>query len=153
MICDIGRLSLFVLPMCERIAPESYCKPTASLQFVGIRKFIVKVVPIPNSLSTSMVPLCASTIAFAKGNPSPIPCLSLENDCDKPLEDVMYILWVDAASIIRYHNLDTRRQLVPRNTNCCTTFCMVKRIFTILSIASFNQSRSQKEKDDPSQTE
>ena len=44
----------------------------------GIRKFIVKVVPIPNSLSTSMVPLCASTIAFAKGNPSPIPCLSLE---------------------------------------------------------------------------
>ena len=41
----------------------------------------------------------------------------------------MYILWVDAASIIRYHNLDTRRQLLPRNTNCCTTFCMVKRIF------------------------
>ena len=41
----------------------------------------------------------------------------------------MYIFWVDAASIIRYHNLDTRRQLLPRNTNCCTTFCMVKRIF------------------------
>ena len=47
----------------------------------------------------------------------------------KPLKDVMYILRVDAASIILYHNLDTRRQLLPRNTNCCTTFCMVKRIF------------------------
>ena len=33
----------------------------------------------------------------------------------------MYILWVDAASIIHYHNLDTRRQLLPRNTNCCNT--------------------------------
>lgn len=57
--------------------------PTATLlsayNFVGIKKFIKKVVPIPNSLSTSIVPLCASIIAFASGKPRPIPWVSFEN--------------------------------------------------------------------------
>ena len=39
---------------------------------------MVKAVPAPSSLSTSMVPLCASTIALVSASPSPIPCVSLE---------------------------------------------------------------------------
>lgn len=47
--------------------------------FVGFKKFRINVVPVPSLLLTSTVPLCASTIIFARGRPRPIPCLSLEN--------------------------------------------------------------------------
>ena len=42
------------------------------------RKFTEKAVPRPSSLSTSIMPSCASMIVFAKGSPRPIPCVSFE---------------------------------------------------------------------------
>lgn len=58
--------------------PKSCRQMTAAYNFDGTRKFITKVVPNPNLLSTSIVPLCASMIAFASGRPRPMPCVSLE---------------------------------------------------------------------------
>ena len=40
---------------------------------------MMKVVPIPSSLSTSIVPLCSSTIIFVRDSHKPIPCVSVEN--------------------------------------------------------------------------
>src|SRR5699024_10849555 len=50
----------------------------ATLSLLGI--FTVTVVPFSNSLCTSIVPSCASTISLAIANPKPLPPLTLERD-------------------------------------------------------------------------
>ena len=84
----------------------------------GIRKFIVKEVPLPNVLSASIVPLWASTIAFANGRPRPIPCVSLEKPASiKPFENMVQIFGMNAASIVLYGNLDNGSKRLPFDTD------------------------------------
>ena len=76
---------------------------------------IVKVVPIPSVLSTSIVPLCASTMALARE--VPVRCLGYpsRNGAVKAFEDMMEILGMDAATIVLHDNLNQSGHPFPVN--------------------------------------
>ena len=80
---------------------------------------------MPNVLSASIVPLWASTIAFANGRPRPIG----KPAPIKPFENMVQIFGMNAASIVLYGNLDNRSKRLPFDTDKTAFFSVVKGIF------------------------
>ena len=75
---------------------------------------MMKRVPLPGVLSTSILPLCALTIQATKLSPSPRPCSgrgrgALAGDAIEAVEDVRQVLGGNAAAVILHDQFDERR--------------------------------------------